>query len=68
MQQRTHDGFPARQLSAEKARQGSWGVQVFTILAVSLVLVGLVWLAVEFYGQTIDTSGTTTEPGAATHP
>ncbi len=68
MQQRTHDAIPEREVPATKARQGRWGVQVFTILAVSLALVGLVWLAVEFYGQAIDTSSTTTEPGAATQP
>lgn len=68
MQQRTHGGFTAPALPADKARQGRWGVQVLTVLAVSLALVGLVWLAVEFYGQTIDTATTATEPGALTQP
>lgn len=68
MQQRTHDAIRAPELPASKARQGRWGVQVFTVLAVSLALVGLVWLAVEFYGQAIDTGNTINEPGAVTQP
>jgi hypothetical protein len=67
MQQRTHGGIPAPELPATKARQGRWGIQVFTILAISLALVGLVWLALEFYGQAID-AGSTGNPGAVTQP
>ncbi|MBL8576441.1 MAG: hypothetical protein JNK47_04385 [Mesorhizobium sp.] len=73
MQQRTHGGFTAPELPANKARQGRWGVHGFTILAVSLVLVGLVWMAVEFYGQAIDTESagapaTAVQSGALTAP
>ncbi|WP_200834860.1 hypothetical protein [Phyllobacterium salinisoli] len=37
----------------EKAKQGRWGTQVLTILAVSLVLVFIVWGIAEIYGQLI---------------
>ncbi len=71
MQQRTHGGFSAPELPANKARQGRWGVHVFTILAISLVLVGLVWMAVEFYGRAIEpesTGATVTQSAVAPPP
>ncbi len=50
-------------IPAEKVRQGQSGQRVFAILAVALVLAGVVWLGLEFWGEAID-SGTVenTEP------
>lgn len=44
----------ARIIPENKARQGRWGFHALTILIVSLLLVFIVWGAVEFYGETID--------------
>jgi hypothetical protein len=40
-------------IATDKARQGRWGVQVFTVLVCSLMLAALVWLGVEIYGRSI---------------
>lgn len=37
-----------------KARQGLWGGRVLAILVASLVLLAIGWVAVEFYGQSIE--------------
>lgn len=42
-----------KRIEAEDAKQGRQGYPVLAILAVSLGLATLVWLAVEVYGQFI---------------
>lgn len=42
-----------KRIKAEDAKQGRQGYPVLAILAVSLGLAALVWLAVEVYGQFI---------------
>ncbi|WP_265515726.1 hypothetical protein [Nitratireductor luteus] len=41
-------------LPARKARQGRKGFPVLAVLVVSLVLAGIVWALVEYYGMFID--------------
>jgi hypothetical protein len=53
----------ARNIPASKAKQGRWGSQVLLVLIAGLALAGLVWLGLEFYGESID-SRSTGEPGA----
>ena len=43
-------------IPAEKVRQGQSGQRVFAILAIALVLAGVVWLGLEFWGETIDSA------------
>ena len=48
-------------ISTDKARQGSRGTHLLTILIVALLLVGVVWAGVELYGGAI--APETTQPG-----
>lgn len=57
----------ARNIPASKAKQGRWGSQVLLVLIAGLALAGLVWLGLEFYGESID-SRSTGEPGAVEQP
>ena len=41
-------------LPTNKARQGRRGPRVLLVLIAGLILVGVVWPDVEFYGETID--------------
>ena len=43
-----------------KARQGKWGWHALWILIAALILVFIVWGAVEWYGNAIDTRPPTT--------
>jgi len=45
-------------IPTDKARQGGRGKQVLYVLIASLVLVAVVWGAVEIYGEQIDTTAT----------
>lgn len=45
-------------IPTEKARQGRRGLQVLLVLVCALILVGVVWFGVEFYGEAIDTNST----------
>ena len=40
-------------IPTDKARQGHWGTHLLLILIIALVLVFIVWGAVEIYGQMI---------------
>lgn len=42
-------------IPTNKARQGGRGYQVLLVLVVGLALAGAAWLALEFYGEAIDT-------------
>ncbi|MGB3389443.1 MAG: hypothetical protein WBA88_15830 [Pseudaminobacter sp.] len=52
-------------IPTEKARQGRRGWQVLLVLVCGLILAGVVWLGVEFYGETID-AGTSGDQPAST--
>ncbi|RUM97677.1 hypothetical protein EET67_11465 [Pseudaminobacter arsenicus] len=43
-------------IPTEEARQGRRGWQVLLVLIGALILAGLVWFGVEFYGEAIDTN------------
>lgn len=49
-------------ISTEKARQGRWGFPVLLVLICALVLAGVVWFGVEFYGETIDANSGGDQP------
>lgn len=58
-------------ISTDKARQGHWGTHLLLILIIAMVLVLIVWGAVEIYGQMIaPPAGSTVSAAAvaATHP
>lgn len=42
---------PEKRISAEKARQGRWGIHTLIILVCALILAGIVWAGVEIYGE-----------------
>lgn len=44
-----------------KARQGRLGRPVLIVLIASLVLIGIVWAVVEFYGQAIEPAAQQTQ-------
>lgn len=46
-----------KQVDPKAARQGLKGQRILVILLISLVLVAVVWAAVEFYGQMSPGSG-----------
>lgn len=54
-------------VSTDKARQGRRGQQVLYVLIASLLLVGLVFLGTEMYGESIDPPAPATE-NAPTQP
>lgn len=41
-------------IKTDKARQGRTGFHVLLVLVVALLLAGVVWAGVEFYGESID--------------
>lgn len=45
-----------QKISATDARQGRRGTQILTVLVIGLLLAGVAWLGVEFYGESIDRS------------
>lgn len=51
-------------IPATNARQGQRGQRVFAILAVGLILAGVIWVALEFWGEAIDT-GAVDESGVS---
>ena len=40
-------------IATDRARQGGWGRHVLLILVACLLLVGAVWIGLEFYGEAI---------------
>jgi hypothetical protein len=44
----------ATTIPTDKARQGRWGRHVLLILIIALLLTGVVWVAVEIYGESTD--------------
>ncbi|SDP66404.1 hypothetical protein [Phyllobacterium sp. OV277] len=48
--------------TATEARQGNLGRQVLKVLIASLLLALVVWGIVEFFGQSLETSGTIQAP------
>jgi len=44
----------AKIVPTDKARQGHWGSHVLLILIIALILVFIVWGAVEIYGRMIE--------------
>jgi hypothetical protein len=40
-------------ISTDKARQGHWGTHLLLILIIAMILVFIVWGAVEIYGRMI---------------
>ena len=48
-------------IRTEKARQGNRGRPILLVLIGGLLLVGLVWAAVEIYGQAIEPAGEQSE-------
>lgn len=43
-----------KEISENKARQGRWGRRVLIVLILSLILLGIGWAAVGFYGRSIE--------------
>jgi hypothetical protein len=53
-------------IPSQKARQGRRGWPSLLVLVGGLILAGLVWFGVEFYGETIDTNATSDQPAVQT--
>jgi hypothetical protein len=54
-------------IPSQKARQGRRGLPILLVLIGGLILAGLVWFGVEFYGETIDTNATIDQPATPTN-
>lgn len=48
------ENFVTKTIPPENARQGRQGSQMLIVLICALLLVGIVWAGLEFYGESID--------------
>jgi hypothetical protein len=54
--------MPRKTVNSQRARQGGTGSRVLLILVASLVLLGVVWLVSELFGEASETPATRDQP------